>query len=96
MFVEHVVDDQRDYEAEAEGYISNELWVQSERTARTLEDWEIEVSEGPSCDVGVEENVNDNASVFREVNEKTSVFVELDEIGNVILEVNEPKSRKVK
>nr|GMD98817.1 Zinc/iron permease [Ipomoea batatas] len=60
MFIEHVIEDQWDYEVEVEGYISDELWVEYETNA-PLEDWEFEVGD----------NVNVNAFVDATVDTQT-------------------------
>nr|GMD04340.1 uncharacterized protein LOC109174707 [Ipomoea batatas] len=57
MFVEHVIEDQWDYEVEVEGYISDELWVESE-TDVPLEDWEFEVGDNVNVNAFVDATVN--------------------------------------
>nr|GLL49956.1 uncharacterized protein LOC109151318 [Ipomoea trifida] len=71
MYVEHVIDDEWNYEVEAEGYISNEVWVQYESNV-SLQDWEFEVGEGYDNGGTLENNVNVNTIVNASMNVNAS------------------------
>nr|GLL26925.1 uncharacterized protein LOC109151318 [Ipomoea trifida] len=67
MFVEHVIEDQWDYEVEAERYISDELWVQYETNA-PLENWEFEVGHNVNVNAFVDATVNASVDATMDAN----------------------------